>query len=312
VIIPARNAARTLPSTLEALERQTLAGDSYEVLVIDDGSTDRTAALVQACDLARVVQMPRRGGSFAARNLGLRHARGEIIAFTDADCLPAPDWLQHGLSDLDTHAADLLGGRIDVPLRPRPSVPELLDVCWHLDQAHTLQIGFVATANLFVRSAVFERVGTFDGRLISTGDREFCWRATAHGSRLAYSPRAVVVHPPRTRAGQGVRKAFRLGFGRAQREVFAPGTAPRAEAERQRSGLRRRWLRLPGTFWALIGRGEMFGIHRLRSQGYEPSRRQLLLIRLSAYLLFDLPEMTGYLVGRRSAGKRLRAGSELN
>jgi cellulose synthase/poly-beta-1,6-N-acetylglucosamine synthase-like glycosyltransferase len=303
VVIPARNAAGTLQGTLDALERQTLARESYELLVVDDRSTDETRALVRASKSARLLEMPRRGGSYAARNLGLDHAQGEVIAFTDADCHPVDHWLQQGLSDLDAQAADLLGGYIEVPLHAQPSVTELLDVCWHLDQARFFQLGFSATANLFTRRAVFDRVGTFDGNLTSNGDREFCLRAAAHGFKLAYSPRVVVVHPPRTRARQAVTKGFRLGVGRGQTDVDQAG-GRQGKSDRSRWGVRRGFLRLVGKMRALAGGPEVFGIHRVRSQGYEPSRLQLLLIQIAAYLLIDLPQAAGYLVGRVSAETR--------
>jgi GT2 family glycosyltransferase len=311
VIIPARNAARTLPDTLEALEQQTLPREGYELIVVDDRSTDDTRALVRASNLARLVEMPRRGGSYAARNLGLDHARGEVLAFTDADCHPMDDWLQRGVSDLDEHAADLLGGYIDLPLRPHPSVTELLDVCYYLDQARFAQMGFAATANLFVRRAVFDRVGPFDGTLTSNGDREFCLRATAHGFTFAYSPRTVIVHPPRTRAREAVEKSFRLGIGRAQ-TGRRNGAEGRGQAKRSTSGLGRRLLRLASRVWALVAGPEVFGIHRVRLQGYEPSRTQLVRIQLAAYLMVDLPGMIGYLVGRISAPRKMRIVSQVH
>ena len=308
VIIPARNAAATLQGTLDALRRQRgLSSESYEVLVVDDRSSDETAALVRASSFARLVEMPRWGGSYAARNLGLAHARGEVIAFTDADCRPVADWLQRGLSDLDAGAADLLGGRIDVPLRARPSVPEVLDVCWHFDQARYVQMSFAVTANLFARRAVFDLVGPFNGSLTSNGDQEFCLRATAHGVSLAYSPGAAVVHPPRTSARETVRKSLRLGLGRAQTDAFAPGAARRDESDRSARGLKDRLRGLAGKAWALIVGPEVFGIERIRSQGYEPSPMQLVRIQLAAYLLIDLPMKAGYLAGRidaRGAARR--------
>ena len=297
VIIPARNAARTLGETIEALERQTLPRQSYEVIVVDDRSTDETGALARASGLVRLVEMPRRGGSYAARNLGLQHARGGVIAFTDADCHPMDDWLEHGVSDLDQHAADLLGGYIDLPLRPNPNVTELLDVCRYLDQARFVEMGFAATANLFVRRAVFDRVGPFDGDLVSNGDREFCLRATAHGFKLAFSPRPVVVHPPRTRVRLAVGKSFRLGIGRGQTD-YNKGAGGLERGKRSPRNLAGSSLGLARKLSSLVASPEVFGIQRVRSQGYEPSRSQLLRIQLAAYLMVDLPGMVGYLVGR--------------
>ncbi|MEP7199108.1 MAG: glycosyltransferase family A protein, partial [Chloroflexota bacterium] len=82
VIIPAYNAAPTLGDCLRALRQQSFAHDQYEVIVVDDGSTDETAAMAEQCG-ARIVRQPKRGPA-AARNLGVTQARGEVVLFTDA------------------------------------------------------------------------------------------------------------------------------------------------------------------------------------------------------------------------------------
>src|ERR1041384_5139232 len=91
VIVPVWNDAERLGHCLHALEKQTYPAESYEVIVVDNGSTDSVACLVAAYGRARLVS-EQRPGSYAARNTGLNLARGQVIAFTDADCLPAPDW----------------------------------------------------------------------------------------------------------------------------------------------------------------------------------------------------------------------------
>jgi hypothetical protein len=297
VIVPARNAAGTLQTTLDALGRQTLPRESYEVLLVDDRSSDGTEMLIGRFPHVRLLRMPARGGSYAARNLGLDHARGAVIAFTDADCRPAADWLESGLSELEALGADLLGGHIDVPLHRLPSLAELLDVSQHLDQARLVERGFAVTANLLVRRAVFDRIGPFNGRLISSGSREFCLRARDDGFRLAYSGRTVVVHPPRTRAGQLVRKGFRLGVGRAQVELFGRGPAREVEPKRPQPGAdlprgARRYLR------ALINGPEIYGIDRVRSLGHDPTAGRRILMAVAGYLWIDLPRSMGYLATR--------------
>src|SRR4051794_4110503 len=96
VVIPARNASATLGRTLDCLARQELDG-RYEVLVVDDGSDDGTPDLARRAAGPVTVLEPGRVGAAEARNLGVAAGAAPAIAFTDADCFPAPDWLARGL-----------------------------------------------------------------------------------------------------------------------------------------------------------------------------------------------------------------------
>ena len=92
VIVPAWNAEKILPLCLQALERQTIAQDRYEIIVIDDGSTDHSAEIVQKFSAGYHFQ--KNQGPATARNRGAALAKGSIIFFTDADCVPDPNWLE--------------------------------------------------------------------------------------------------------------------------------------------------------------------------------------------------------------------------
>ena len=92
VVIPAYNAGRTLPDTLAALRNQSVPPEDYEVIVVDDGSTDETPSVVRRLG-AKCITQPNRGPA-AARNRGVRAARGEFVLFTDADCVPERDWIR--------------------------------------------------------------------------------------------------------------------------------------------------------------------------------------------------------------------------
>ena len=235
VVVPAHNAELSLARLLPALARQTIGESAFETIVSADASRDGTARVAAKAG-AEVVQPERRRGSYAARNLGIAAARGQVLAFVDADCVPAEEWLEAGLRDLDALEADLLGGRVEAEPPARPGVAGLVDLARCLDQRRCIEeAGYAATANLFVRRKVIEDIGPFNDRLISGGDVEFSLRAAAAGYRIVYSDRAAVAHPLRSRPGQLVRKGLRTGFGNGQWEHVADGPL-RAHRALWRSG----------------------------------------------------------------------------
>jgi glycosyltransferase involved in cell wall biosynthesis len=222
VIVPVRDDRDGLEKLLGALREQTLARSRYELIVVDDGSSDGSAEVAEAAG-ARVLRTPGGGGSYAARNLALDAASGRVLAFTDADCVPSAQWLERGLAALEESGAGMVAGHIEMPMGQRPSAAAIIDAARHLDQERAVRGGFCATANLFVRREIFESVGRFNDNLISGGDGEFGNRATAAGVVLRYDPDAVVSHAPRSRPRELARKAYRLGFGAAQQRRHAAG-----------------------------------------------------------------------------------------
>jgi GT2 family glycosyltransferase len=201
VVIPVKDDAARLRLCLEGLARQSLPPEALEAVVVDNGSADDPGAVVAAFPFARFAREGKPGAS-AARNTGLALARGGIIAFTDADCLPDPGWLRAGLDRLAAYPGGaLLAGRIEVvPLRPgRPTALELFDMAHAFDQRlFVARWGFGATANVFVSRPAAEAVGGFDERIPYYGeDVDFCRRVAAAGWPVAYEAGAVVRHPAR-------------------------------------------------------------------------------------------------------------------
>jgi glycosyltransferase involved in cell wall biosynthesis len=211
VIVPVRDGAATLTRCLDALCAQSVRPE--EVVVVDNGSSDNTAALAKAHSLRPRVIREDRPGSYAARNSGIAIATGELIAFTDADCIPQVHWLESAAAAMAADA-DLIAGQVTPLLSPTPSLWEKFDAGHHVDQRKYVEVlGFGATANLIVRRTVFDAVGTFDAQLCSGGDREFCLRATATGYRLAYAPDAIVSHHSRSTMRETWQLHRRLGAG---------------------------------------------------------------------------------------------------
>ena len=212
VIVPVYNDAGRLLLCMEALEQQTYPGDRYEVVVVDNGSSPPLGNLAERFPHCVIVSEAQ-PGSYAARNRGIAASGGEVVCFTDADCVPGERWIEAGVAGLQ--GADLVGGRIDVlPARAdTPTAAELYDITFGFRQELNVELGFTPTANLITRRCVIDAVGPFDAGLKSGGDHEWCDRAVAAGYRLAYSDAAAVVHPARHTMGQINQRAARFAGG---------------------------------------------------------------------------------------------------
>ncbi len=196
VVVPVRNdRGAHLRRLLDALERQTVPRDRFEVVIGDDGSDDgSTAGLATGDGRVRVEAGPPRN-SYAARNRAARAARASVLAFCDSDVLPEPTWLEEGLRALED--ADAAAGGIRFELPERPTVWTLIDIETTKDHERQVRAANAETANLFVRRELYESVGGFDDTLPEHGDFDFAERAVAAGGRLAYAPKALVRHPTR-------------------------------------------------------------------------------------------------------------------
>jgi glycosyltransferase involved in cell wall biosynthesis len=199
IIVPTYNRSAELPFLFAALARQVYPSQNLELILVDDGSTDQTADLAQRWGRAlpfplRLLRKQRQGPP-AARNHGAAHARGEILAFTDSDCLPQPQWLASAARALAQGAGIVCGPLLPVArqgqgLLARQQAP------LHEDR------GCYPTANLFVRRSVFQAVGGFDeqfgvyrfGEVVAGEDADLAWRMRRRGQRVRFSQGATVWH----------------------------------------------------------------------------------------------------------------------
>jgi glycosyltransferase AglI len=296
VIIPARNSGKRMPALLGALARQTLPAEAYEVIVVDDASSDDTFDQLDSSSLVRPLRMTGHGGPYAARNLGAEAATGEVLAFTDTDCDPRPDWLEQGLAALRRDRADMVAGRIDMPVDPEAPAVALVDFTRSFDQKSSAERGFAATANLFVDKRAFEAAGGFNVKMLAGGDREFGQRAVAGGAVIAYAHDAVVAHGPRTTPRSLARKAFRIGFGLAQQKRHA------AAVDRVQP-----WTRA-GYY---VPHRHLPGYHRLDQHGMTVPRGKLATMHACAYLCFQLPFVAGNIAGTVMERRSLHAASKV-
>lgn len=204
VVVPVRDRVEELDDLFAALRGQTLSAGIFEVLIADDGSgTKARDRLALEAHWAEILHGPPIN-AYAARNRAVRTSRAPVVAFCDSDCRPLPDWLEVGLAAMED--AELVTGPIRSIPPSAPSVWTMLDVEYTFDQEHAVRMGRAATANLFVRKEIFDRLGGFDESMPSGGDYEFVERAVAAGARLRFEPRVVVLHPTCDRAWPFLRR----------------------------------------------------------------------------------------------------------
>jgi glycosyltransferase involved in cell wall biosynthesis len=223
VIVPVYNGEESLLKLIAALKSQTYPQDYFEVLVVDN---HREPHLKNLPDWVHVYHEPR-PGSYSARNKGIQHARGEILAFTDADCIPCLDWLKIGVQALKKHPhIGLVAGGIRMILSNpnNPPILEIYDTLISLTQKSFLeQKKFAATANSFTYRVLFEELGFFDSSRFSGADADWGYRVYKSGRGQIYCEEAYVEHPTRKTLKELLTRSLRVtaGSDKLQAEIDA-------------------------------------------------------------------------------------------
>lgn len=262
VVVPIYNGEKDLPDLLDCLRQQTYPTEQVEYLLVDNNSRDRTSELLKNATEANSNQYQIKiqplnqnqiQSSYAARNTGIAAATGQIIAFTDADCRPQPNWLAQLVQPFIDEAIGIVAGEIEA-LPSTNILEQYADTQETLSQKHTLAHSFCPygqTANLAIRGCIFETVGLFRPYLTTGGDADICWRILrATDWQLKFAPLAVVQHRHRS-------------------------TLRQLKSQWRRYGESNRYLH------------ELHGIELMR----EPTPREY-IYRLSRWLLKELPRAT--------------------
>ncbi|MCU0535401.1 MAG: glycosyltransferase [Hydrococcus sp. Prado102] len=218
VIVPVFNDRDRLKICLEKLENQTYPNHLYEVVVVDNASDNGEEVKDLVARFARAIatyeSFP---SSFAARNQGISLAKGDIIAFTDADCIPALNWIEKGVKNLlFTPNCGLVAGKIEVFFKDSSKVTpvELYESLTAFPQKELIEkYNYAATANIFTFKDVIKRVGNFDARLKSSGDIEWGQRVAKFGYQQIYADEVCVAHPARYSFTQLFKRTVRLAGG---------------------------------------------------------------------------------------------------
>ena len=208
-IVPIYNGEADVPGLIDCLLAQIYPAGQVEYLLVDNGSCDRTPKLLQDAVAKasaqgislRPLSENQIQSSYAARNAGIRAANGEILAFTDADCRPQPDWLQSLVQPFLDSAVGLVAGEIQA-LPGTTLLEQHAEREETLSQKHTLAHPFYPygqTANLALRRSIFDQVGLFRPYLTTGGDADLCWRVQQQSNwQLHFAESAIVRHRHRT------------------------------------------------------------------------------------------------------------------
>ncbi|MCE9529767.1 MAG: glycosyltransferase family 2 protein [Planctomycetes bacterium] len=229
VIVPVRNEAANIRQTLGCLLRQDLDADQFEVIVVDGESVDQTAAIVREMQPLfrnlRLLSNPKRLSS-AARNLGVRDARGRMIVIVDGHCaIDDPRYLTHVVEAFEKSGADTLGRPQPLKMDQASPFQEAVSIArgsWlghnpdsdiYSDRARFVPPDNVAVA---YRREVFDKVGLFDEQFDACEDVEFNTRVRHAGLTCYFTPVIRVDYQPRGSLGGLLHQMFRYGIGRSR------------------------------------------------------------------------------------------------
>jgi glycosyltransferase involved in cell wall biosynthesis len=193
VIIPALNEEAMIGKCLNCLEQSEFPRDSFEVIVVDNGSTDRTLEIVHSYSSRLNSKVLQKAGVniSALRNLGAAEAKGDILAFLDADCLAPRDWLRTATQQLQSADSGIVGGKYSIPRDSRWVARAWYGVGYVPNSG---EVSYVPAGNLVVRRSRFLQVGGFNEKLRTTEDFDLCVRARNAGLPIRAVAEMAVVH----------------------------------------------------------------------------------------------------------------------
>jgi cellulose synthase/poly-beta-1,6-N-acetylglucosamine synthase-like glycosyltransferase len=223
VIVPVRNREDDIQECLDSLIQ--LDYPSFEMIVVEDGSTDKTLEIISHYPV-RVLETNGEG-AYAARNRGIQVAKGEIVAFTDSDCVVDKGWLKNLVECYSNDRVGGAGGRVLTFKSDRlVGTFQGLGPQEIFDAPKQVQLGvqntsrFLSTGlgsgNMSFRLSVLKEVNGFSEDMTKCGDYELCWRIQRAGYRLVYEPKAVAYHKPRSSIVELVTQFFQWGMSQPQ------------------------------------------------------------------------------------------------
>lgn len=223
VVVPCYNEERRIGRALSALLDQSYPKQRYEIVVVDNGSTDHTRRVVASYPVRCLIEARR--SSYAARNTGIESTSGDYLAFIDSDCVAEASWLENLVRRDRESGQGLVAGRIELlpPVRQtRGSLLLALRFSSGVRRENAEARSAAPCGNLLVQREIFEEIGLFDVA-VSGADSEFTQAAARGGRKLVHADDAVVWHPGEISDAEFLRRSFRIHYGKGARRRGEPG-----------------------------------------------------------------------------------------
>ncbi len=291
VLVPVYNDIGRVGQCIDRLRSINYPRESYEVIIIDNGSTDGTYEFLQE----RVKEIETETfcllqcltpGSYAARNEGLRVASGDYVAFTDSDCLVSSDWLTSLLECWNEQQDDIIvAGKVSFfSDSSKHTEQNALDFenMFSMKQEQNAKKGECITANLFCSMSLIKKHGGFNEKLKSGGDVEFSRRVVSSGGKVVYSEKAEVLHPSRNKSELIVKRKRVVG-----------GTW---DAELSKAGFKRKLRFCIGLLKMFLGRTKKTWLH----SGFSGKRKTGLIWLLLLIFFTSLSELMLLQLGKEA------------
>lgn len=213
VIIAVKNRERLIGRCLQALMEVDYR--NYEVIVVDDHSSDNTAGIVKTFPVK--LRRSKGKGIGAAKNTGISEATGDILAFTDSDCLVAKDWISQIVKLHLQHQEVMgIGGIIKNPISSNFFARFGQKLCFDPPISQQDFVKSIGGNNISYKREVFNSVGLFDERFVTGEDPDMCWRLGQKEMKILYSPSIVIYHIHRSTLGGFLKQQFWYGQGNLQ------------------------------------------------------------------------------------------------
>ena len=229
IIVPVWNDAHGLAACLSGIRAQSYPAAHIQLIVVDNGSSDGSVEIAKSFEEALTLSEPV-PGSYAARNAGLRQARGDYVAFIDSDCVPHETWIEEGIAAaLREPNLGIVGGRVEIDVDDcsRPSAAALYERMFSFNQELNTMQGTCIAANWLSSRSILECFGGFDASVKSGGDSKLSRRISQAGHTVLYCDTMVVYHPAR-----GTLRALTAKRRRVVGGKWATATGPGPKAIR--------------------------------------------------------------------------------